>query len=128
MSGTSILRPERSLNRVSRERNFPVKNRILQLTGAAIASAGLAVAVAKFCNIVGLQTDIPLLTMTVIATGFLVIGHSFELCVDTEFVFVIFLFALLVSAAVRGQITAVLLVEGLLVIATGVAYFWRNHV
>jgi len=113
---------------VSRERNFPVKNRILQLTGAAIASAGLAVAVAKFCNIVGLQTDIPLLTMTVIATGFLVIGHSFELCVDTEFVFVIFLFALLVSATVRGQITAVLLVEGLLVIATGVAYFWRNHV
>jgi hypothetical protein len=113
---------------VSRERNFPVRNRILQLTAAAAVSAGLAVAVAKFCNSFGLQTDIRLLTIAVIAAGCLVIGDFFELYVDTEFVFVIFLFAFLASATVRGQITAVLLLEGLFVIATGIAYFWRNHV
>ena len=113
---------------MSDERNFPFKNRVLQLTGAAAASAGLAVAVAKFCNSVGLQTDIHLLTIAAIATGCLVIGHFFELYVDTEFVFVTFLFALLASAIARGQMSPVSLLEGLLVIATGVAYFWRNHV
>lgn len=105
MSGTSILRRERSSNPLSSKQNLPAENRILQLTGAAVASAGLAIAVAKFCNSIDLQTDIHLLTIAVIATGCLVIGDFFELNVDTAFVFVIFLFALFASATVRGQMT-----------------------